>query len=352
MLTSRLRALSGVYAKDWLRYRWRIAASGHDYLTVCNRNEQLEAAPDGEGYRCLWQWTSPLHAPTVLPDLGLRLMHRALADHPVRRARTPLRLHDPQVDVTFVIGHRGADRLPLLQATLESLAAQHGVSIECIVVDQGIEPTIGSSLPAWVRQVHTPPSHAGVPYCRSWAFNIGARHAKGRVLVLHDNDMLVPDDYAFSVLKHVNDGYQVIDLKRFVFYLTERQTARYLAGEVAVTQAAPDSIVQNLQGGGSVAITRRGYERIGGMDESFIGWGGEDNEFWERAQTLRVWPYAYLPIVHLWHPAQPGKDASDNPALRLYRQLSAIPCQERIARLRRMDAGSVSGPVSFQNKAI
>jgi hypothetical protein len=344
MLASRLRALGGVYAKDWLRYSRRIAAPGHDYLTVCNRNERLEAAPGGEGYRCLWQWTSPLHAPTVLRDLGLRLMHRALSDHPVRRSPAPQSIHDHEVDVTFLIGHRGADRLPHLLATLQTIAAQRGVSVECVVVEQDIKSSIGPFLPAWVRHIHTSPSYAGMPYCRSWAFNIGARHATGRVLVLHDGDMLVPDDYASSLVKHVKDGYEVINLKRFIFHLSAEHTARYLRGEAALTEAAPDFIIQNLEGGGSAAITRSGYERIGGMDESFVGWGGEDNEFWERAHTLRLWPYAYLPIVHLWHPAQPGKSTSDNPALRRYQELSATPVAERIARLRRSDTGLMSGP--------
>ena len=79
-----------------------------------------------------------------------------------------------------------------------------------------------------------------------------------------------------------------------------------------LTDAAPEVIVQNLEGGGSVATTREAFESIGGMDESFIGWGGEDNEFWQRAQTCRVWPYGYLPIVHLWRPSQPPTQRSKN----------------------------------------
>jgi hypothetical protein len=72
---------------------------------------------------------------------------------------------------------------------------------------------------------------------------------------------------------------------------------------------------------------------IGGYDESFVGWGGEDNEFWERAQTRRVWPYAYLPIVHLWHPAQPRKQDPANPNSRRQVERSAIPPEQRIREL-------------------
>jgi len=97
----------------------------------------------------------------------------------------------------------------------------------------------------------------------------------------------------------------------------------------------------------SIAITRDGYQRIGGMDEGFIGWGGEDNEFWERCQTLKLWPYGALPLVHLWHPAQPGKYQADNQTLKRYRDLSKIPPEIRIERLRQEAAGALTGPAGW-----
>jgi hypothetical protein len=341
---SRLRTLAGVYAKDWAAYRRRIDAQDNAYLSICNRSEVLESDADGLGRRCLWQWTSTLHAPSVVPELGLRLMRRALRDHPVRRTRAVPHGAPADIDVSFVIGHRGVARLPLLLATLEGIAAQQHASFECIVIEQDLECTAGPHLPPWVRHLHTPPPDADLPYCRSWAFNAGARHARGRLLVLHDNDMLVSHDYAAALLKHFEAGCEVINLKRFIFYLSQPHTAAYLAGTASLLDAAPEAIVQNLEAGGSIAIGREAYHRIGGMDESFIGWGGEDNEFWERAQTLRVWPYAYLPIVHLWHSMQPGKEKHDNPALQLYRKLSAIPASERIAQLLQIEAGQMRGP--------
>jgi GT2 family glycosyltransferase len=93
-------------------------------------------------------------------------------------------------------------------------------------------------------------------------------------------------------------------------------------------------VIQNLHGG-SVAITREGYEAIGGLDEDFVGWGGEDNEFWDRAETLRSTRFGYLPIVHLWHAPQFEKlQANDAPAVKRYRDLGDVSPQERIARLR------------------
>ncbi len=93
--------------------------------------------------------------------------------------------------------------------------------------------------------------------------------------------------------------------------------------------------MQNLEAGGSFAITGKAYFEIGGFDESFVGWGGEDNEFWERAQTLKLWPYGYLPLVHLWHEAQLGKFDQQRQTAELFERRSAIAVEERIEELRR-----------------
>ena len=107
-------------------------------------------------------------------------MKRALADHPIRRLPQP-ELVSEQPDVSFIIGHRGRERLPHLLATLESIAGQEGTSVECLVVEQDVQAHLLGHLPAWVRYLHTPPPTPNLPYCRAWAFNVGVRQARGAV---------------------------------------------------------------------------------------------------------------------------------------------------------------------------
>lgn len=346
-MTIGIRIALGVAVRDLPRYLFLMLRSDEGYLALRNWYERLDPSRDGRGYRCDWLWTSDLHAPKVLPMLGRWLMRRGLSDHPIRRLSQP-ELASEQPEVSFIIGHRGTARLPHLLATLESIAGQQGASFECLVVAQDTQSVLSERLPAWVRLIHTPPPTADMPYCRSWTFNIAAKHARGRVLVLHDGDMLIPEDYAAQIMLRLNQGYEVVNLKRFIFYLNETHTQAVLDGHGLLTDQAPETIVQNLEAGGSVAIERDAYHRIGGMDESFIGWGGEDNEFWERAQTCKVWPYGYLHLVHLWHPSQPGKHDSNNRTLEHYRFLSSRPASDRIQRLRALPAGSISGPVGYE----
>lgn len=342
-----MRELAGVLLKDVPRYvRALSRRETKDYLRLCNRREVLEPAPDGSGFRCDWQWASDLHAPKHLPLLGRWLALRALADHPIELADRPA-AKDEAPAISFIIGHRGTARLPHLLSTLSTIAAQRGVSIECLVVEQEVDSVLRPQLPAWVRHIHTPPPDAQMPYCRSWAFNVGARHAAGRILVLQDNDLLVPSDYAARMLAHFDAGFDVVNLKRYAFYLGEAHTSKVLSRQSGLADEAPVAITQNLEGGGTVGISRHAYERIGGMDESFIGWGGEDNEFWERALTLKVWPYGYLPIVHLWHPAQPDKLQPDSQAQRVYRASSQVTPEERIQRLRNTKQGLPNGPAKL-----
>ena len=344
--SSRMRSLLGVAIKDSPRYASALWGGRRRYLALCNRYERLQAAPDGSGYRCEWQWTSDLHAPTIFPAFGKRLMRLAFQDHPICCRKQPVS-QTGAPDVSFVIGHRGVDRLPHLLKTLESIAGQHDASVECIVVEQDVEARLPARLPAWVHYLHTPPPAQEMPYCRAWAFNVAARHARGRVLVLHDSDLLISWDYAKLALARLEAGYDVVDLKRYVFYLTEVETHEILAGHPLLGGVPPQRIVQNLLGGCSVVIDRSAYISIGGMDEGFIGWGGEDNEFWERVQTLRVWPYGCVPLIHMWHPAQVGKYQAGNPALARYRMLSAIAVVERIERLRQTVSGAMSGPAGL-----
>src|SRR6202008_238021 len=125
---------------------------------------------------------------------------------------------------------------------------------ECIVVEQSAVQEVKDEVPSWVRYVHTPLPDAGMPYSRAWAFNVGARSARGRVLVLHDNDMLAPVDYGKEVTAGFRDGCEVMNLKRFIFYSSEEDSARTFSAAVLTNEEPPVAIMQNAFGG-TVALS-------------------------------------------------------------------------------------------------
>jgi hypothetical protein len=186
-----------------------------------------------------------------------------------------------------------------------------------------------------VRHIHAPLAEPEAPYNRSHTFNVGAREARSPVLLLHDNDMLVPRGYARRILRRIDNGYAVVNPKRFIFYLHPQHSQAVLTHGASYDEVPAEYIVQNLEAGGSMAITAEAYNQVGGMDEAFRGWGGEDNEFWDRCLTLPTWIWGYEPIVHLWHRGQPLKGEGDNPNLERARTLMIRPARERIEDLRR-----------------
>jgi len=286
------------------------------------------------GVLCDWKWTSDLVIANRFSIIGRWLMRRALSDFPILLCKGPAKnAPDDCPYVSFLIGHRGLERLPLLLMTLKSIAGQVRCRCECVVVEQDAESRIASYLPPWVRYKHQPSEESDTPFSRSRAFNAAASMTQAECVIFHDSDLLVPCNYAALVWKYHQQGFELINLKRFIFYLDEQDTARTLERQNVTVKGALKSIMQNAEGGGSVGMDIRAYRAIGGFDSSFVGWGGEDNEFWERAETRKTYKYGFLPMVHLWHRAQVERTYSQIHGVEQYEMLTGIPPSERITML-------------------
>jgi len=251
-------------------------------------------------------------------------------------------------DLSFIIGHRGIDRQRHLIATIASIAAQEDVGLECLVVEQDLRSTLEGVLPSWVRHVHSPPPRPDLPYSRSWAFNVGAMAARGRYLVFHDNDVCMPVRYGTELMRIFREGFEAARLQRFVFYLGPEPSASILSTRSAATAAAPVQIVQNCEGG-TLGVERDVYWQVGGHDEGFLGWGGEDNEILDRLRLRRLHDHAYLPFLHLYHPPQPGRSAL-HPNSAYYEKRMALPPRLRVDELASRKQGSLKGPALLQER--
>lgn len=311
------------------------ATGSFPWTWLHNRGEVLVHSENSRGVMCDWRGGSDLYLPTVIPACGRWLFRRALHDFPVRLENDGQRTAQYSPEVSFIIGHRGLERLPLLIATLKSIAVQTGRKIECVVVEQDAEDKIKTFLPDWVRYVHAPLDDEKTAFSRGRAFNAGAKAARSDLLIFHDGDILVPHAYAQEAYDRFREGFEFINLKRFIFYLDQKSSESIVAQDSVENQSPGfDAIVQNLVGGASFAIARSSYFDIGGFDERFVGWGYEDIEFMDRAKTLKGYPFDYLPFIHLWHRAQEGKWTAAAPGFEIYRKVSDIPIDQRISSLK------------------
>lgn len=332
--------LVGIIIYELPKYIYLLSRGGDDYLKITNRNEKVSLGPERSGYVCLWPYTSRLHAAGLIPWLGQAVLCKALREWSFSVAQE--RHVDEEVEMTIVVGHRGGERIGHLLTTIRSLSAQKDIKIECIVVEQDQVSIIKDYLPEWVRHIHQREDDSDSQYNRSAAFNYGVRFARGKILLLHDNDMIVPENYCREIVRIMSQGYEAVNPKRFVFYLNKRDSSSVMLNVSGLGRYQPEYIVQNLEAGGSIAISKEAYLEIGGMDEGFVGWGGEDNEFWDRASYLRKWIWGYLPVIHLWHESQGLKKIPNNQNIRRARELLEKCRMERIRRLRlenRMEVG-------------
>lgn len=310
----------------------RCLATCNGWCRMRNRYDQFGKAPVGIGMRCEWIYSRTLHICDMFPVTGRWLLQRALRQWPVGLDKRAAPIRDGKPCVSFIIGHRGLDRLPHLLMTLRSIHQQQNLAVECIVVEQDSTPSIQNRLPDWVRYLHAPLHGSEMRYGRAAAFNAGSRLAHGEMLVLHDSDILLPLSFADEVWRVHQMGYEAIRLGRFFFYLAQMSTDRLLDRSIEISDASVDSVIENAVGG-CTAISRSVFIELGGMDEDFVGWGGEDNEFWDRCLTRKVWEYGYLPLVHLWHPSLANRQRS-NPTLSLLAQKRKTSALDRVAALR------------------
>ncbi len=300
---------------------------------VCNRDDRPAVSADDPGVRFASRWSSSLHACRVFPWLGAWLMQRAFAQWPVHFAEavtagTP----EEAPQLTFILPFRGRERLPQLRAVAASILAQRGVRVECLVIEQAQVAEARGQLPPAVSYLHLPHPLGDTAWRKSWAFNVAAAAARAEVLVCHDADILVPADYGSAILATLARGFDSVHIQRFLFYLSEPDTARVLAAR-RLKGCEPLEVLQNWQGG-TLAIRRQSFDAIGGFDERFVAWGGEDNEFFDRCMALRNCRFGFLPFVHLWHTPQasrfgPGRDE----ALATMNARLVIPAAQRIAEL-------------------
>ena len=147
-------------------------------------------------------------------------------------------------ELTYITTCKG--RLAHLQQTLPRIAKQSNV--DCIVVDYGCPENCGywveENFPS-VKVIRSGPMDG---FNASHARNIGAASAQSPWLGFFDADILLDSTFANTVVPVLESGR---------FYRAQPLTS---------------------QTWGSLICMRSDFARVGGYDEAYIGWGGEDDD--------------------------------------------------------------------------
>lgn len=148
------------------------------------------------------------------------------------------------------------------------------------------------------------------PFNRSKAVNTAAAR-DWDIAVIADSDTWVPARQLHHAIDAAKVTGRLVAAFDAVVELSRDFTLGILAGKhtLAGSFGAERVRTQDLETQSSMLVVPRElWDSVGGMDEHFCGWGGEDNAFW-KACTL----HAGLPerisgnAYHLWHPPAKGK---------------------------------------------
>jgi hypothetical protein len=152
--------------------------------------------------------------------------------------------------------------------------------------------------------------HTDGPFNRAKALN-SAADCDWDVAVIADADTWVPDRQLDSAILTAKATGKLVAAFNAVVELSRPATTDILHGRTLLTDShttdrirLKDSETQSSM----LAITRTLWDRCGGFDERFSGWGAEDQAFWHTATILAGEPGRTAGnAYHLWHPPSTTK---------------------------------------------
>ena len=254
---------------------------------------------------------------------------------------------------SYIITYRATDD-PARRANLEAVLAWLKLQTvaETIVVEQDAAPTLGDlgAFPG-LRSLF---AYNPGPFNKSWGFNVGVRASTGSVLAFGDADVLCRGLPA--AVAAARSGAPVVRAYSVALDLDEADSDMLRAdlsclGDPSFAATASDRTqsgeIMPLCGG-LVLFQRPFLARLGGWDERFLGWGGEDDAMDIKVQRsgARGVIVKGSPGFHLSHRravATIGADPHYRNNLALLQQLRAMP-DEALRRMCEVTAQIAGNP--------
>lgn len=183
--------------------------------------------------------------------------------------------------LSYIIPYKHSpDRLLALKAIVAWLNGFN--AIEIIVVEQDNCPKINyMDLGCKYHFIQNDET----PFNKSWSLNVGLKYATSDIIAFGDSDLMVHPNYLIKSISLLSDDAEtdmispynrdsVIDLKLSEMNLPFDDMENI--NRVGRGKAKGDIRKVPLCGGVNI-FKRQAIEKLGGWDEEFIGWGGEDD---------------------------------------------------------------------------
>lgn len=162
-----------------------------------------------------------------------------------------------------------------LEKTLFSLSKQKNKNFELLVVETANLNSTIDILKKYSQQFHIECFQLHLKLVdKTRCLNFLADKAKDIICII-DSDVIKMSDYTQEVFDKINENnFLIQNVKR----LNEEQT-KLVTNEDINEEINSDSISQ-------IAVLKQNFLEIGGYDERFFGWGGEDNDLNNRLKNI------------------------------------------------------------------
>ncbi|WP_051633787.1 glycosyltransferase family 2 protein [Bacillus sp. UNC41MFS5] len=141
------------------------------------------------------------------------------------------------------------------------------------------------------------------------AVNMAAKKATRDIFVILDADIVVTREIIEESIKLLDKAAWVVPFTKIYdvpYELTRNLLKTEPTGPIDINKEKCNKVnwLYNGFAGKINIIPRKNFEAVGGFDERFIGWGGEDDAFSHAVNTICGYFVNYKgSIFHLWHPS-------------------------------------------------
>lgn len=198
---------------------------------------------------------------------------------------------------TYIIGYRHSlERLQNLRRVLDWINGFNNV--EVLLIEQDTHSKISHIN---LKAKHTF-IKSNMPYNRSWSFNVAMKRANSNVLVFGDSDIIMEPSLFISGLNELKN-YDMVSPYNSVVDLTQPESNLPLENIIKIDRPGRgenDNQKINICGGIAM-FNLEAIQKIGGWNEDFWAWGGEDDYQSLKVKNFLTWTELKGRCFHLFH---------------------------------------------------
>lgn len=129
----------------------------------------------------------------------------------------------------------------------------------------------------------------GVPFERAKLNNVGIRNSNSKYVMCTDVDMIFAPKFVSTLMKCVGDNFFV---ESRTLYIHGWNIEKIYKGEINPYNGSDMVLLGRIKkrttAGGCQCTTMSNWEKLGGFNENYIGWGSEDQDLLTRVQMAKI----------------------------------------------------------------